>query len=84
MRTNWQASSTGGANNWSSNTVGSHHSPISPFYFGINFEVRPFEAREFPLSEEKYNDMLTDDQKQVGTRLGNLVQWGDSISMSDF
>ena len=63
VRTSWQASGSGGGN-WSSSVVGHNQAPLTSSYFLTNIEIRPFEPREFPLSEEKYNTMLTEDHKQ--------------------
>ena len=59
MRPTWQAGGSGVGVNWSS-TFG-HNQP----YFLPFVEIRPFEPREFPLSDEKYTTMLNDDQTQV-------------------
>ena len=59
---NFQAPSTGG-NNWSSPFVGQVPPSSSNYYSHV--EIRPFEPREFPLSEDAYGNMQKEDQKQV-------------------
>ena len=61
MRMSSQTPSTGG-NTWSSPYQGQSHATSS--YYSL-VEIRPFEPREFPLSEDTYKSMQKEDQKQV-------------------
>ena len=65
---NFHVPSSGG-NNWSSPFVGQVQ-PSSSHYYSL-VEIRPFEPREFPLSEDTYRNMQKEDQKQVNI----LIIW---------
>ena len=60
IRASSQTSS--GGNTWSS-PFSAHGHPTSSYYSLV--EVRPFEPREFPLSEDAYTNMQNEDKKQV-------------------
>ena len=67
MRMSSQTPSTGG-NTWSSPCQGQSHATSS--YYSL-VEIRPFEPREFPLSEDAYKNMQKEDQKQVTSHFIN-------------
>ena len=63
VRQGWHASGSG-AGNWNSALI-THTQAHLPTAYSSYVEIRPFEPREFPLSDEKYNSMLKEDRKQV-------------------
>ena len=60
LRISSHTPSTG--NTWSSPFSGHAH-PTSSYYSHV--EIRPFEPRQFPLSEDAYRNMQNEDHKQV-------------------
>jgi hypothetical protein len=41
------------------------HNQSTPSFYRSSVEIRPFEDRDFPLSEDIYDYMLNEDQKEV-------------------